>query len=160
MTEFQTYIASDGTSEVSLHTLDDILNRHEWFTAARIARQRKSDTLDAKLQLVATYRSLATLQNAEIDVDALLSVTSDELIERFLHTDTHRIVAEDGEVDEEVTTSAALTDDDDIATEELAEIYLAQGLCDRAIATYSKLILLNPEKSVYFAELIDKIKNK
>ena len=32
----------------------------------------------------------------------------------------------------------------------------AQGLYDEAIAIYRKLSLLNPEKSVYFAEIIDK----
>ena len=42
---------------------------------------------------------------------------------------------------------------------EVAEIYLAQGLCDKAIAIYRKLSLLNPEKSVYFAELIGKLEN-
>ena len=50
--------------------------------------------------------------------------------------------------------------DDDLVTEDLAEIYLAQGLYDEAIAIYRKLSLLNPEKSVYFASLIDKIANK
>ena len=72
----------------------------------------------------------------------------------------HRIVAEEGEVVEEVRTEAELSGDDDLVTEDLAEIYLAQGLCDEAIAIYRKLSLLNPEKSVYFASLIDKIANK
>ena len=42
-------------------------------------------------------------------------------------------------------------------TEELAEIYRQQGLNDEACAIYRKLSLRNPEKSVYFAELIDEI---
>ena len=71
-----------------------------------------------------------------------------------------RIVAEEGEVVEEVRTEAELSGDDDLVTEDLAEIYLAQGLYDEAIAIYRKLSLLNPEKSVYFASLIDKIANK
>ena len=44
-------------------------------------------------------------------------------------------------------------------TEALAEIYLAQGLRDKSVAIYRKLSLRNPEKSVYFAELIGKIEN-
>ena len=47
-----------------------------------------------------------------------------------------------------------------LVTEELAEIYLAQGLCDEAVGIYRKLSLLYPEKSVYFAEIIGRIGNK
>ncbi len=43
------------------------------------------------------------------------------------------------------------------ASETLARIYSDQGLYDRAIAVYEKLILLDPEKSAYFAALIDKL---
>ena len=50
-----------------------------------------------------------------------------------------------------------LDEEDEVVSEELAEIYLAQGLRDEALAIYRKLSLRNPEKSVYFAELIGKI---
>ena len=53
-----------------------------------------------------------------------------------------------------------LDEEDEVVSEELAEIYLAQGLRDEALAIYRKLSLRNPEKSVYFAELIDKIEKK
>ena len=95
-------------------------------------------------------------------MEAAEGVTPDRpiLIDRFLKEGGHRIVAEEGEVVEEVRTEAELSGDDDLVTEDLAEIYLAQGLYDEAIAIYRKLSLLNPEKSVYFASLIDKIANK
>jgi uncharacterized protein (DUF2164 family) len=66
-------------------------------------------------------------------------------------------VAEEGEVTQEIVVEAALDDEDDMVSEELAEIYLAQGLKDMAKETYRKLSLLNPEKSIYFAGIIQKI---
>lgn len=48
----------------------------------------------------------------------------------------------------------------DFCTETLAKIYLEQDYKDQAIDIYSKLSLRYPEKSVYFATLIDEIKQK
>lgn len=45
-------------------------------------------------------------------------------------------------------------------TETLAAIYLEQGYPDEAIGIYSKLSLRYPEKSVYFAALIEQINKK
>ena len=45
-------------------------------------------------------------------------------------------------------------------TETLAAIYAEQGYYEQAINVYAKLILLYPEKSTYFAALVDEIKLK
>ena len=47
-----------------------------------------------------------------------------------------------------------------MVSETLAEIYAAQELYQRSIEIYEKLILLNPEKSAYFAALIETVKEK
>ena len=49
---------------------------------------------------------------------------------------------------------------DDFCTETLAKIYLEQDYPEQAIDIYSKLSLRYPEKSVYFAALIDEINKK
>ena len=55
---------------------------------------------------------------------------------------------------------ASLQDNDSVVSETLATIYAAQGNINKAISTYNKLSLLHPEKSSYFAALIEKLKSE
>ena len=68
----------------------------------------------------------------------------------------HRIVADEHTPDALPERKTDALPADDLLTEQLAAIYLAQGLVDRAVEIYRRLSLLNPEKSVYFAEIIEK----
>ena len=82
-----------------------------------------------------------------------------EAIERFLTVGDYRIVPGGEEAEDEPVAEADSTDDgnDDMVSEELAEIYAAQGLTAQAVEIYERLSLLYPKKSVYFAEIIARI---
>ena len=54
-------------------------------------------------------------------------------------------------------TAAEVVEDIGFYTETLAQIYAEQGYYSQAKKIYSKLILAYPEKSAYFASLIQKI---
>ena len=54
----------------------------------------------------------------------------------------------------------SLEEDIDMATETLAKIYVKKGNYAKAIRIYQKLILYYPEKSNYFATLIESLRDK
>lgn len=158
MEELKRYIASEGSAPLTdTAALDDLLARHEWFTAGRAVREYVAATTDRVQAAVSVGRRASSLRRRQVDVQKIVSLTPDDIIDRFLLQEDLRIVADENGEDKEVTTEAELSGEDDVVSEQLAEIYVSQGLCDRAIEIYHKLSLLNPEKSVYFAGLIDKL---
>src|SRR4030095_14993045 len=50
-------------------------------------------------------------------------------------------------------------DQREVITETMAEVWIKQGNKEKAIETYNKLSLLNPDKSAYFASLAEQVKN-
>jgi hypothetical protein len=133
--------------------IEPLFRTERW--SEKVENSTSSDALGE--DLVQTLCSRPVLGVQSIDVERLTKITSEDIIDKFLRADTHRIVAEEGEVTQEIVVEAAFDEEDDMVSEELAEIYLAQGLKDMAKETYRKLSLLNPEKSIYFAGIIQKI---
>ena len=133
------YLAGDV---ISVEELDGLLADYPWFSAAKVLKMQ----------------SEGHMRRYSIDVAKIVEESEGEIISRFLRKNDYRIVAEDGEVENEVCIEAEIDEEDDIVSEELAEIYLAQGLKCEAIEIYRKLSLLNSEKSIYFAEKIENIK--
>lgn len=54
----------------------------------------------------------------------------------------------------------SLIDHDEIVSETLAKVYEQQGNIEKAISTYQKLSLSHPEKSAYFAGLIEALQKR
>ena len=143
------------------NALNDMVERYPWWSGGRVALTRNggSDVVgDPATMLVSKLHPLALLPTKAIDIARLTHLSTDDLIDRFLKREEYRIVAEDGAADDLATVDFDL--DEDMVSEDLAEIYANQGLYDEAIDTYRKLSLLNSEKSIYFAGLIAKLKEK
>ena len=156
------YISSAGTSaQPSAADVEALYARYPWCSSLRVLLTHISGTSDPIAELFAEGRGASSLSRLSIDIARLTTETEGEIIDRFLRLNDYRIVAEESGEEETVQTEAMLDDEDDLVSEDLAEVYLIQGLNTQAIEIYRKLSLLNPEKSVYFAEKIEQItKNK
>ena len=150
---------NEATSEQIFIEKEDVaalLESQRW-TSEESEMQGEKAGKERVEELLRELAQRPELQGKEIDIERLMYLSADDIIDRFLRTSHGRIVAEEGEPADEIVVSADIEDEEDMVSEELAEVYLAQGLKDMAKETYRKLSLLNPEKSVYFAGLIEKI---
>ena len=144
----------------NITSTERLVERYPWWSTARLAlyRHKAGEGVDDATRLVAELHPTAVMATKPIDLERLTRLTTSDLIDRFLKRDDYRIAAEEG--DAENIAEVEIDDVEDMVSEELAEIYLNQGLYDAAIDTYRKLSLLNSEKSIYFAELIATIERK
>ncbi|MBE9469101.1 MAG: hypothetical protein IMY72_12380 [Bacteroidetes bacterium] len=83
--------------------------------------------------------------------------TQDFLIENFLQNNKKIIPKDTFEENEDISKNS-VEEDNDLITETLVGIYIKQGYYFKAIMAYEKLSLKYPEKSIYFANQIKKIK--
>ncbi|UKT63561.1 hypothetical protein [Pedobacter mucosus] len=98
---------------------------------------------------------LAEYPNAEVK-----DVKGAEIIERFLKEDPTIKPPKPEHIDTENKAKTSAEDHYDLVSETLAKIYIEQMLYHKAIDTYRKLSLKYPEKSRYFADLIQSIEKK
>ncbi|WP_216849055.1 hypothetical protein [Pedobacter sp. L105] len=83
-----------------------------------------------------------------------------EIIESFIRNDPQITPPNAEQIDNENKAKKSAEDQNDLVSETLANIYIEQMLYDKAIETYEKLSLKFPEKSRYFADLIQSIEKK
>jgi hypothetical protein len=149
-----------GNNHINIDDVKAVVERYPWWSAARLSLARKegANNCDAKTRLIATLHPTALIAKRPVDVARLTHLSTDDIIDRFLKLNDYRIVAEEGTADD--LAKVEIEEDDDMISEDLAEIYKNQGLYSEAIAIYRKLSLLNSEKSIYFAGLIAEIEGK
>ena len=82
------------------------------------------------------------------------------IIDNFIKKDPQISPPRPDQIDNENKARKSAEDQNDVVSETLAKIYIEQMLYHKAIDTYDKLSLKFPEKSRYFADLIQSIKKK
>ncbi|SEA22097.1 hypothetical protein [Pedobacter hartonius] len=100
--------------------------------------------------------------------EALLDIKKEEkpvskdfqIIDSFIKNDPQIHPPNAEQIDNENKAKKSAEDQNDLVSETLANIYIEQMLYDKAIDTYEKLSLKFPEKSRYFADLIQSIEKK
>ena len=180
MSGFGEYLASGGVlQQPPAELTEEVLRRYPWFGVAKrlkpvgergiydrltpvknlweakAAEQHKEENaIDNEATRVQTDMNVATSDGTDI---TLQRDRAEDIIEKFLRHGEYKITPESGTGEIVIEERFSAADSDEIS-EELAEIYLAQGLKEEAKEIYRALNLLNPEKSCYFAAQIEKIK--
>jgi hypothetical protein len=83
-----------------------------------------------------------------------------EIIERFIKEEPQIRPMQIDKIDGENKAKKSSEERESFVTETLAKIYSEQGLHDKAVAAYQKLILKFPEKTRYFADKIEQLQKK
>ena len=121
--------------------------------------EEKRKSLD-ELKSLIEQRIIELEQEKEESKKEDKSLSKNEIIDKFIAENPQISRPKQEFYDPFVVAQASVVDKENIISETLATVYLNQGYVEKAISIYQKLSLKNPKKSVYFAELIEKAKNK
>ena len=149
---------------ISTESLAQLAKQYPWWGAAKVALEARGEKVEGSVLYALRLRErntpatqlLKAIDSSELQRSQMLGIIDD-----FLREGEHRIVIDEERTDEiEPTEEVDDTLEEEFVSEELAEIYAKQHLFDLAIEIYQKLSLQNSQKSVYFAELIDKLRKE
>jgi hypothetical protein len=150
--------------------LEEVIGKYPWFglpkglllgLSLRTGDAATADRMRRALSLALSGGTVPAWMLEQPDGAAFEQHASRTMIDRFLTLDEKKIVPSEAPNGGEADLSApAIPPSDGPVSETLAQIYAAQGLYERAEEIYRRLILTFPEKSVYFADAIKKIKEK
>jgi hypothetical protein len=135
------------------------------YAAPKNASQKSENSSDLQQQYVEHIFHIQSPFNPEEILNNNSELTHNEtkeveLIDNFIKNAPQIGIPRAEQIDTENKARKSAEDHYDLVTETLAKIYIEQMLYHKAIDTYEKLSLKFPEKSRYFADLIQSIKKK
>ncbi len=137
----------------------DLMKSQEELSKEMALLDEKRKSLDELKELI-EQRILELEKEKEETKKEDKTLSKNEIIDKFIAENPQISRPKQEFYDPMVVAQTSVVDKENIISETLATIYLNQGYIEKAISIYEKLSLKNPEKSVYFAELINKAKNK
>lgn len=99
-------------------------------------------------------------QEGENSIQTATPSKESEIIDTFIKNDPQIKALPPNQINNENKAKKSAEDSNDLVSETLAQIYIEQMLYHKAIDTYQKLSLKFPEKSGYFADLIQSLEKK
>jgi len=117
--------------------------------------------VDDKVDLedfMSTFKKNSSKENKETSKVDTNADRQKRLIDNFIIEQPSIARKKEDDKEEKVFTPQPIKDEPDMITDTLAKIYIKQEKFDKAILAYEKLSLKYPEKKIYFAGQIKKIK--
>jgi hypothetical protein len=149
----QVFAEKPKTTNLQLEAdeIPDTVWEEEYGTAKKSVEELKRIVIERIRQIEREKSGLPPEQS--------VSVSKSEIIDRFIQNSPSITRPKTDFFNPVTSAQYSIIDQENIVSETLARIYLNQGHFDKAITVYEKLCLKYPEKSSYFAALIEEAKN-